>query len=73
MATCCSPHTLHMAPKTPCTAVCLSTRPSLPGSVRPTMAADRQADALAVTKVFPASRSLPATAASSCAAPWGPR
>lgn len=55
---------------------CLSVHPSLPPSLGLSapprlQTANREGDALAVTKVFPAPRSLPATAASSCPAPQG--
>ena len=75
MAICFSPYTPHAAPEMPCTAVRPSVHPSLPGSVRPTAAAHREqeADASAVTKMFPAPRSRPATAASSCPSPREPR
>lgn len=55
-----------------CPSVCPSLPPSL-GLSAPLrlQTAEREADALAVTKIAP--RSLPASAASSCLAPRGPR
>ena len=74
MAIRCSPHAPHVAPETPCAAVRPSLPPSLGLSAPPRLqTTERKADALAVTKTFPAPRSLPATAASSCPAPRGPR
>lgn len=76
MAIRCSPRTPRAAPETPCAAVRPSVRPSLPPSLGLSaplrlQTAEREADALAVTKIAP--RSLPASAASSCLAPRGPR